>query len=238
MQEVALKAYQPSPINLFIILNILGNGHRAKHTGEWAQYKEALTLYNNELRRSKRKSWRALCEDVSSLPQAARLHRVLSRTHSNGISLLQKADGSFTEDARETLDLLMKTHFPDSKSCITEVEMAETEQVVYPLKWARSQSGRIFTPDRVSWAVNSFKPYKAPGGDGIIPAFLQKGLDYLLPILVRLMRKSYEFGYIPKLWREVNVIFIPKIGRGDLQNPRSYRPISLTSFLLKAMEKC
>ena len=167
-------------------------------------------MYNNEVRRSKRKSWRALCENVSSLPQAARLHMVLSRTHSNGISLLQKADGSFTEDPRETLNLLMKTHIPDYKRSTTEVETAETEQAAYPLKWARSQSGRIFTPDRFTWAVNSFKPYKAPGGDSIIPAYLQKGLDCLLPILVRLMRKHYEFGYIPKLWREVNVFLRPE----------------------------
>jgi hypothetical protein len=39
------------------------------------------------------------------------------------------------------------------------------------------------------------------------------------------------------LWRQVNVVFIPKPGRNSYNGPRDYRPISLTSFLLKAMER-
>ena len=44
-------------------------------------------------------------------------------------------------------------------------------------------------------------------------------------------------GYIPKNWRDVKVAFIPKAGRRPPDEPKFYRPISLTSFLLKTMEK-
>jgi hypothetical protein len=39
------------------------------------------------------------------------------------------------------------------------------------------------------------------------------------------------------MWRQVKVMFIPKPGRDSYGWPKDYRPISLTSFLLKTMER-
>jgi hypothetical protein len=39
------------------------------------------------------------------------------------------------------------------------------------------------------------------------------------------------------MWRHVTVVFIPKPGRNSYSGPRDYRPISLTSFLHKTMER-
>ena len=44
-------------------------------------------------------------------------------------------------------------------------------------------------------------------------------------------------GYVPKLWRQAKVIFLPKPGKKDYTEPGSWRPISLTSFLLKTLER-
>ena len=44
-------------------------------------------------------------------------------------------------------------------------------------------------------------------------------------------------GYVPAIWRQVKVVFIPKPGRNTYSGSRDYRPISLTSFLLKTMER-
>jgi hypothetical protein len=38
------------------------------------------------------------------------------------------------------------------------------------------------------------------------------------------------------MWRQVKVVFIPKTNRNYYSGPRDYRPISLTTFLLKTME--
>jgi hypothetical protein len=38
-------------------------------------------------------------------------------------------------------------------------------------------------------------------------------------------------------WRQVKVVFIPKPGRATYGGPKDYRPISLTSLLLKTMER-
>jgi hypothetical protein len=45
------------------------------------------------------------------------------------------------------------------------------------------------------------------------------------------------YGYITLAWRAVRVIFIPKPGRDSYELAKSFRPISLTSFFLKTMEK-
>jgi hypothetical protein len=45
------------------------------------------------------------------------------------------------------------------------------------------------------------------------------------------------YGYIPLAWRAVRVIFIPKPGRDSYELAKSFRPISLTSFFLKTMER-
>jgi len=44
-------------------------------------------------------------------------------------------------------------------------------------------------------------------------------------------------GYVPAMWRQVKVVFIPKPSRNYYCGPRDFRPISLTSFLLKTMER-
>ncbi|KAL7726559.1 hypothetical protein ACLKA6_010424 [Drosophila palustris] len=51
------------------------------------------------------------------------------------------------------------------------------------------------------------------------------------------IRASLLLGYIPSKWTEVKVVFIPKAGKKSAQLPKSYRPISLSSFFLKTMEK-
>jgi len=98
-------------------------------------------------------------------------------------------------------------------------------------------AARIITHRRVEWALDSFSPYKSPGADGIFPALLQEGREVLIPRLVRIFHACLATGYVPVSWRQVKVVFIPKPGRSSYCGPRDFRPISLTSFLLKTMER-
>jgi hypothetical protein len=45
------------------------------------------------------------------------------------------------------------------------------------------------------------------------------------------------YGFIPVAWRQVKVTFIPKPRKLDYTEAKAYRPIGLSSFLLKTMEK-
>ena len=83
----------------------------------------------------------------------------------------------------------------------------------------------------MGWGINTFAPYISPGMDGIFPALLQEGREVLIPYLVRIFRTYLTTGYVPAMWRQVKVVFIPKPGRNSYCGPRDFRPISLTSFL-------
>jgi hypothetical protein len=105
------------------------------------------------------------------------------------------------------------------------------------IKESRKLARQLFTAGAIEWAIRKFQPFKAPGADGIFPALLQRGLSVLLPKLQELFRASFTLGYLPSEWRRSRVVFIPKAGRRPAEEARSYRPICLTSFLLKTMEK-
>lgn len=52
---------------------------------------------------------------------------------------------------------------------------------------------------------------------------------------MNIFRASLSFGFIPKAWQEVKVVFIPKPGK-DSYALAICRPISLSFFLLETME--
>jgi len=72
---------------------------------------------------------------------------------------------------------------------------------------------------------------------GIFPALLQEGWKLVVPYLVRIVCACLDTGYVPTIWLQVKVVFIPNPDRNSCSGPRDFRPISLTSFLLKTMEK-
>jgi len=134
--------------------------------------------------------------------------------------------GQRTQSEGETLDILLATHF--SNSAAVEGEAIPTAaRHTTRVDWR--VAARIITYHRVEWAIDSFAPYKSPGMDGIFPALLQERRGILILYLAT--------GYIPALWRQVKVVFIPKPGRSSYCGSRDFRPISLTSFLLKTMER-
>jgi hypothetical protein len=155
------------------------------------------------------------------------------------LGTLIKADGSRTGDQRETLETLMLTHFPETR--IVRDPNVASEDILKTMDGSSDEAWRgsrdLFKGNKVKWAIIKFKLYKSPGPDGILPALLQKGIKVLLPSIVLLCRASYTLGYLPKAWRGVKAVYIPKAGTKDPEQPKSYRPISLTSFFLKTVEK-
>ena len=159
------------------------------------------------------------------MPAAARLQKAMAKEHSNQLGQLQKADGSYTEGAKETLELLLSTHFPGSQT-YTDCGVEDVWQMSCTSAHHKFKGlvNKIFTPSRVRWAISTFEPFKSPGGDGIFPALLQKCMDSITPLLCIIYKGSLKLSYIPKLWREAKVVFIPKGGGRSEALPKSYRP--------------
>ena len=120
--------------------------------------------------------------------------------------------GDCTQSTGETLDLLLATHFPNLIDMEGGAVLAAACRTNC-LDW--QMAARIVTYQKVGWAIDSFAPYKSPGMDGIFPALLQEGWDVLIPCLVRIFRACLATGYVPAMWRQVKVVFIPKPGRNS-----------------------
>ncbi len=213
--------------------------NHAKRHGTWQAYHASLTQYSKAVRQAKFNSWAKFTGEVSSLKEAARLSKVMASKPVNPIGTLKMPNGKFTESAGETLDLLLQTHFP---GCINITDPERCPDPAYGSSPRASREGwalanRIITLTRLKWAINKFSPYKSPGGDGIYPAMLQNVSHPVLLIICELFRASVAFGHVPRVWRISRVVFIPKRGRRDYSQAKAFRHISLSSFLLKTVEK-
>jgi len=70
-------------------------------------------------------------------------------------------------------------------------------------------------------------------------------LDHIFPVATEmrdyLSLPTYcaclAMGYYSAIWHKVKVVFIPKTRRNSSTKPRGFRPTSLTSLLLKTMER-
>ena len=101
----------------------------------------------------------------------------------------------------------------------------------------REEVFKYVQPNKVLAAFKSFGPDKSPGPDGIKPLVLQKLPMKIIEVITGLYRDVLTTSYTPKIWRKMSVVFIPKIGKSDYAEPKSYRPITLSNFILKALER-
>ncbi|CAH2108833.1 unnamed protein product [Euphydryas editha] len=211
--------------------------NRAMNTGadcDWDRYKDWKQKYKKRIRYRSSGSWRKYTTGIECQHQANRVRKVLSNQPKQILGTLRRPDDTFTGSPEEAERLLLETHFPDCKF-VQNMEWTEESTNANEENWAIAY--RVVTTDKTRWAINTFHPFKSAGPDGVFPALLQWGGETLLALLTIIFRACLAHGYVPRGWREVKVIFIPKPGKCDYSNPRSYRPISLTSFVLKTLER-
>ena len=142
--------------------------------------------------------------------------------------------GRCTQSEGETLELFLIARFKNSE--VSE-EMAARFAALHVGYSEWRAAARVVTYRRVEWEIDSFAPYKSPGIDRIFLAMLQEGRRIVIPYLVRIFSACLLTGYVPAMWRQVKVVFIPEPSRYSRSRPRDFRLISPTLFLLKTMER-
>ena len=73
------------------------------------------------------------------------------------------------------------------------------------------------------------------GPDEIPGRLLHEGADWLAEPLTKLFNLSLSFGSVPVDWTRSNIT--PILKKGDKHLPSNYRPISLTSIVVKTLER-
>ena len=85
-------------------------------------------------------------------------------------------------------------------------------------------------------SCNRYRSVDKACGPDLLPAkLLKEGAESICVPLSHLFQRSFEVGILPFDWISAHVV--PVFKCGDRHKPANYRPISLTSLVVKAMEK-
>ncbi len=188
--------------------------------------------FSHATRRAKRKEWQRFCAETGDQKKASLLNKIIKRKEIHELGILHR-DGKSLETAEASMDFLLETHFPRSSSGDHVSDAGGNERSCRTTNTAAN----FITVHKVREALDSFGDYKAPGPDGLPPVVLKNLGSQALARLTEIYKASYLLQYLPKVWRKARVIFIPKEGKKDYSMPRSFRPITLSSFLVKGMER-
>jgi len=76
---------------------------------------------------------------------------------------------------------------------------------------------------------------KAPGPDGVSPSCLKVCADELSPIFTEIFNRSLELCEVPSCFKRSLIIPVPK--KSSITGLNDYRPIALTSVVMKSFER-
>jgi ribonuclease HI len=189
------------------------------------RYLSSLHDYKKAIVDAKEMSWKDFCSGANRGDEVSALAKAVKRKKS---TVEAYVGGATTED--EHLRRLLKYHFPGIE------EATEPESQGSGIETNCGPLTTYISEDSLEGIFRSFGPYKAAGLDEIKPIMLQSLTAVAREFIAKLYVDSLRKGFIPANWRKMRVTFIPKPGK-DLQKENGYRPITLSSFLLKGMEK-
>ena len=218
--------------DLRIITKMLFNTAKSSNSEIcWDAYRLHLKLYKSAVRTAKNESWKQFCSSIESSNEAARLRKILKKEPVN-VGLIKTSGDSWAETPEESLRILLDTHFPGNE------HIKQPSYIVHDVvesDW--DLAADICSDDKIKFAILNFEPFKSPGPDGIFPAMLQETLPLILQCLKAIFQSCIVYQYIPPIWNNVKVTFIPKAGKASHVFAKDFRPISLSSFLLKTFER-
>jgi ribonuclease HI len=195
---------------------------------------EARHSMKTKIKEAKVRSWQAFCSEADSSKQLSRLNKILQRNVNHTLGMIRRPDNVPAMSPEESINVLLDEHFPGSTVTITDVEVGEdrvgeVQTVAADYQW--------LSVAKIARAIEQFAPNKTAGLDEIRPAALQHLPNTMLERLGCLFKACMEIEYVPNQWRESKAIFIPKADKEDYSNARSWRPISLMSFVFKTLER-
>ena len=208
---------------------------KAKKSGsfeDWEEYKKQYKIFRSGVRKAKEESWRAYTSSVESHRDVAKLVKSLQRRDKAEISIHDPSGGLGSPE--ETLDEFMEVLLPGSTNSLPVEEGYEDEMSSLGLE---GNCLNFIDMKKIKYFIHKLECKKAPGYDRIKPATLKQLPDNVLKRLETLYKASVCLGYVPRSWKNARAVLIPKPGKEDYSKPKSFRPICLSSFLFKIMEK-
>jgi hypothetical protein len=163
----------------------------------------------------------------------------LTRPRSLPVNSIVDEKGTVAPSPKAALDLIA-SHFADCSKAPREEQMSAEHASI------RAESNQALCDNsplnlRIGFAEAKAACFKggvdvALGPDRISPHFLRNAPDALLSLLANMFNFSVAHAVLPADWKVANVT--PLFKSGDRRQRSNYRPISLTSVVAKALERC
>lgn len=148
------------------------------------------------------------------------------------IGPLADEDGTIHSDAKKKAELLQKQYtkaFSNPDKASTD-HIKPNEDRTYP-----TLNDITFTPENVEKAIESIPNSAAPGPDKLPAIILKQCKKQLSYPIYKIWRKSLDTGEIPEILKTQGIV--PIFKKGNKSSAANYRPVSLTSHLIKLFEK-
>ena len=127
----------------------------------------------------------------------------------------------------------MRAHFPS----ITKLKPAEYTEYKVDTDAIHAYDPGWLSVDKLKHVFQIFKSKKSPGPDGLKPLVLKNLTQDKLNEIIFMYKATIILQFTPTQWKESNIIWIPKSHKNDYKHYKSWRPISLSNYLIKALEK-
>ncbi len=99
---------------------LYNRAQRTKSPDDWSNYRLTLKEYKKSIQVAKRQSCFTFCGEVEGIMETAWLHKLLSKDGS--IRPFLKAPDEYTSSEKETVLLLLSTHFPGSSVIAYDID--------------------------------------------------------------------------------------------------------------------
>ena len=212
----------------------LRQARSTKADKDWSELRSHQAEYYRLIGKTKKQKFREFCAKLENKTNSKRISAVIKGSKNTRLSSVTKPDGRLTQTPEETLNVMMDTHFSDHRQPQPSLIESSGEPVTADPEWKPDD---IFSERRIERSLLEFDGLTAAGPDGIRPIMLQKGLTQVKREFAIIAKASFTSGHVPNCWTNSTGIYLPKPGKSDYRNPKSFRTITLAPVPLKWMER-
>ena len=141
-----------------------------------------------------------------------RFRKIVQGSEQVTLGTLTKDNGEQTKPGIDKIECISQIHF--NKATPLKPTPSKPDRIYKAA--VDSWDDNIIMEEKVLAAFKTFKVKKSPATDGIHPLILQQLPVETPAYITELYTICVLLGYTPTRWTECKIVFIPKLGKGDL----------------------
>ena len=224
---------------------ILSSTSWQKNYKTMVELKEVEEEIDEEYKRSRLKQEKDAIKTIKHNPKYFYTYAKKFSKSKGEIAAFVKENGELTDDPAEQAEILKKQYESVASKPMEEFKVKEDffientpdqtndEQPIGPIETCLTDV--TLAQPFVSDCINMLSAGAAPGPDGIPAKMIKAANSTFASMLNNIMQSSLESGDIPGI---LKLAFVTPIHKGDSRSdPANFRPVSLTSHLIKTLER-